>query len=158
MQKKLAMVRFIALLALIVLFIVITACGADDTQQETEQKPADMQQDKNNGETTSVSEAPYSFIEFDLEADFENIKDAVEVEYEFVPDRVEASYNDKNQGIRLSNDEALHELDDHFAQFDFDENSSKEEVLAAVRKAFNIPEDALLDLDITFATGTEKEY
>lgn len=126
------------------------ATEEQDLADEAEEPPAD---------NTANTNHPYSFTHFDLDVDMENDLDLIEVEYEQEPDETEASYEDRNQDINLSGDEAMAELDKIFSTFDFDETSSKEEVLEAVRTAFNVPEDAKrIEVELTFLDGTEVEF
>ncbi|WP_067724737.1 YusW family protein [Oceanobacillus damuensis] len=111
-----------------------------------------------NGDNGTL-EADYPFVSFDLEADFEGTEDAVDVDYEMDGENTEASYVDKLQGIQLSGNDAMEELDSIFSSFAFDKDSSEEEVMNAVVDAFNIPQDAdKVELEIEFMGGTEREY
>src|SRR5690606_849764 len=96
--------------------------------------------DSANNITPTGNDHPYPFIQFDLDVDAEDDVDIIEVEYEKEPDETEASYYDRNQDFSLSGNEAMDKLDAIFKSFDFDESSSKEEVLDAVRTGFNIPD------------------
>lgn len=164
MKKKLWMVTAILFTAL-----VMAACGTDD--EEVTNPPLNNGTDTENNDTNdnnagntdntanTADESPYVFTSFDLEADVEGTKDAVDVDYEVEQNRTEASYHDKIQGIQLTGDEAMQELDRIFSSLDFDENTPDEEVINAVYEAFNLPEDAQhFELDIDFKNGTEKEY
>lgn|SRR5699024_743328 len=159
---------------MIVMMLIVAACGNNDEvtnppenstaeQQQQETQTNDDSQDGDatpNDETNTDSraEAPYAFIEFDLEVDLDDKKDAIEVEYEYETNETEASYDDYEQDIHLSGKEAIEKLDEIFSSFTFTEDTANEEVLNTVIEAFDIPEDATIDLDIEFPNGTEKEY
>ncbi|HEX6595035.1 MAG TPA: YusW family protein [Bacillota bacterium] len=155
---------------IIISVFLFVACGNNDGGNDSaENTPStNDQQEVETNETDSITddqtntgagtEAPYSFIEFDLEADYDGTEEALEVEYEYETNEPEASYKNRVQNIRLTGNEALEELDDIFSSFTFNEESPKEEVLSAVIEAFELPKDATIDLDIEFQNGTEKEY
>ncbi|MFC4024645.1 YusW family protein [Oceanobacillus longus] len=125
----------------------------------TDSDGTDTTKENNNNNRNPGNEADYTFTSFDLEADFEGTEDAVDVDYEMDGEKSEASYTDKLQGIQLAGDEAMQELDSIFSTFEFDENTSDEEVLNAVFEAFKIPKDAKnVELEIDYIGGTEKEY
>lgn len=178
--------KFLTLLILIFTALVISACGNggentngnNDTQNTTEtpeesnstdsgnttnegSNSADTGNDSTNesNPTADNTASDYIFRSFDLEADFEGTNDAVEVDYELDDDGTESSYEDKQQGIKLTGEEALNELDSIFSTFEFDKDTPDEDVLNTVFEAFNIPKDAQnVELDIDFNDGTEKEY
>lgn len=117
--------------------------------------------DDTNSETDNSTDlnSKYNFTSFSLEADFENDEDVVDVDFETESDETEASYVNKQQGINLSGNEAMDELDSIFNAFRFDEKTDDEEVLNEVLEAFNIPENATnVKLEIDYVSGTEKEY
>lgn len=148
---------------MIVMMLIVAACGNnDEVTNPPENSTAEQQQQETqtNDETNTDSraEAPYAFIEFDLEVDLDDKKDAIEVEYEYETNETEASYDDYEQDIHLSGKEAIEKLDEIFSSFTFTEDTANEEVLNTVIEAFDIPEDATIDLDIEFPNGTEKEY
>ncbi|SES24921.1 YusW-like protein [Gracilibacillus ureilyticus] len=151
----------------IIFFLLLVACGDnDEVENPPQNNPDDNQQqaEENNNNTTNDTEANtdtgYPFTTFDLEADFQDTNDTLDVDYENEQDdQMEASYQDKSQDIDLNGDAAMEELDSIFSSFDFDENTSDEEILNTVTQAFNIPEEAQnVELDIQFSNGTEKEY
>ena len=178
MKRSLLMLGSIVLLS-----ILLVACGDDDevenppqdttgeenqqtednnteTNEETDTGTTDNTDTGTTGDGTANTETNYNFIKFDLEADYPDTNDALDVDFENEPnENMEASYRDQSQGIDLNGDEAMEELDNIFASFDFDETTANEEVLAAVIEGFNIPEEATnIELEIDFNNGTEKEY
>lgn len=113
----------------------------------------------NHMKITNTPESNYPFTRFELEADIGDTKDAVEVDYEIDTDESEAFYKDKIQGIQLSGDEAMRELNSIFQAFEFDEHTSNEDVLNKVLEAFDIPKEAKnVELEIHYLGETEKEY
>lgn len=163
---------------LIILSLVVAACGdndevtnppqndATDTTEQGTETNQDETTDDNTGDTTEETtdnntdlNSNFNFTSFNLEADIENDDDAVDVDFEVESDGTEASYRNKQQDINLSGDEAMDELDSIFTAFRFDEETPNEEVLSEVLEAFNIPEGTTnVELEIDFASGTEKEY
>lgn len=93
-----------------------------------------------------------------MDADFNNINDTVDVDYEQETEKTEATYKDKEHELDLKGNEAMDKLDNIFSNFDFNKDTSQEEVIKAVQDAFKLPEDAAIDLEITFTDGTNKEY
>src|SRR5699024_486694 len=148
---------------MIVRRLIVAACGNNDAvTNPPENSTAEQQQQEtqktDETNTESTAEAPYAFIEIELEVDFDDTKDAIEVEYEYDTNETEASYDDYEQDIHLSGKEAIEKLDEIFSSFTVTEDTANEEVLNTVIEAFDIPEDATIDLDIEFPNGTEKEY
>jgi predicted small lipoprotein YifL len=149
------------------LLLLLAACGDNDEVKNPPQNTTEenqQQTDESNTNTTDDTGADtntaYGFTSFDLDADYNETNDALDVDYENEKnDKMEASYLDKAQDINLNGDAAMDELDGIFSSFTFDENTSDEEVLSTVARAFNIPEDAqTIELEIQFGSGTEKEY
>lgn len=130
--------------------------AADDNRKETN--------DEVNTQTDTTTEGKrnyqYSFEKFELDVDYDDMDDAIEVEFDNEPnDELEASYEDRTKDIRLHGEEAMSELDSIFSSFNFDENTSEDEVLDAVVEAFDIRDDARkIELEIEYGTGVEKEY
>ncbi|MFC5735471.1 YusW family protein [Cytobacillus gottheilii] len=148
---------------LLVLSIVLAACGDNDEVENPPENAAESNQqqtEENNTANESTDNTGYNFTHFDLDADYQDHNDALDVDYENeTNDQMEASYRDQSQDIDLNGDAAMEELDSMFSSFNFDENTPDEEVLTTVSEAFSIPEDAQnIELEIQFSGGAEKEY
>ncbi|WP_194287387.1 YusW family protein [Gracilibacillus oryzae] len=159
--------RLLWLGSLIILSVLLVACGDNDEVENPPQNATNDEQQQTNDNNTSPNEdtnantdTGYGFTKFDLDADYTDTNDALEVDYDNEQDdNMEASYRDQSQDIDLAGDAAIEELDSIFTSFEFDENTSDEEVLNAVTEAFSIPSDAQnIELEIEFDSGTEKEY
>lgn len=163
------------------LSLLLVACGDKDEVENPPENANDGQEQQTDNNNTDVddnaatddgtdtdtpnntsanTDTSYGFKKFELDADYPDANDALDVDFENeTNENMEASYRDQSQGIDLNGDEAIKELDPIFSGFDFDENTPDDEVLDAVIKAFNIPEEATdIELEIDFSNGTEKEY
>ncbi|RLL42656.1 hypothetical protein D8M04_13950 [Oceanobacillus piezotolerans] len=153
--------------SMMILSLVLVACGDNDevenppqNKSSENQQQADGDNTNTNTNTDTTTNSDYGFKKFELDADYQDNNDALDVDFENEQnDKMEASYRDKSQDIDLNDDAAMEELDKIFSSFNFDENTSDEEVLDSVAEAFNIPEDAQnMELEIEFSNGTEKAY
>jgi len=157
------MSRSVLWMSMLILTLLFSACAQDD---QVENPPNSDEGDQTNSQTENESPSnqnddetsPYIFVEFDLDADFDGIDDTVEAEFEFDKNDIEASYENKVEDTHLLGDEALDYLDPIFSSFTFDENTSEREVLDIVIEAFNLPNDAVIDLEIEFKNGEERQY
>src|SRR5699024_832890 len=118
---------------MIVMMLIVAACGNnDEVTNPPENSTAEQQQQETQTtdptNTASRSAAPYALIEFDLEVDFDDNKDALEVEYEYETNETAASYDDYEQDIPLSGKEAIETLGEIFSSFTFTEDTANEEV------------------------------
>ncbi len=118
----------------------------------------------NNGSTTgnntvtNANNNSFDFTHFSLDVDYSEAQD-FDVEYENEQSGVEASYEDNVNNEQLYGNDAYDRLESVFQSFKFDKNTSDDEVISEVLKAFNLPEDyQKFDLEVRFADGTEKEY
>lgn len=150
-------------ISIVTVILLFSACAQDDQVEnppERSEEPSTNEQTENNEDTytTSIEEPPYIFVDFDLDAEFDGIDDTFEVEYEYEVNEIEASYKDRSQNMTLLGDEALQYLDPIFSSLTFDENTDETEVLDTIIEAFNLPNDAIIDLEIEFKNGEEREY
>lgn len=147
---------------LVTITLLFSACAEDDDVQNppANNEGSNTTETNNNAQTNSnaTEEAPYIFVDFDLDADFDGIDDTIEVEYEYEMNDIEASYKNRVQDINLSGDEALRYLDTIFSSLTFDENTPEGEVLDIIIEAFDLPYDAVIDLEIEFKNGPERQY
>ena len=111
-----------------------------------------------NNTVTNANNDSFDFTHFSLDVDYSEAQD-FDVEYENEQSGVEASYEDNVNNEQLYGNDAYDRLESVFQSFKFDKNTSDDEVISEVLKAFNLPEDyQKFDLEIRFADGTEKEY
>ena len=172
-------------LAIPLSLLLLAACGGNDKDEVTntpENAPTEGTTDNNgtadngtannntNGEgatnndmatgNNAVTNAnnDFDFTEFSLDVDYSATKE-FEVEYENDQSGVEASYKDDINNERLYGNDAYGKIESMFKSFKFDKNTSDDEVISEVLKAFNLPEDyQQFELEVRFADGTEKEY
>ena len=174
-------------LAIPLSLLLLAACGNDNNDEVTntpENAPTEGTTDNNgttnndttnnnnnnanndmNGEgatngnnTVTNANNSFDFTEFSLDVDYSATQD-FEVEYENDESGVEASYKDDVNNEKLYGNDAYGKIESMFKSFTFDKNTSEDEVISEVLKAFNVPEDyQQFDLEVRFADGTEKEY
>jgi len=111
-----------------------------------------------NNTVTNANNNSFDFTHFSLDVDYSATQE-FDVEYENEQSGVEASYEDDVNNERHYGNEAYNRMESAFQSFKFDKNTSDDEVISEVLKAFNLPEDyQKFDLEVRFADGTEKEY
>ncbi|PAV29694.1 hypothetical protein CIL05_09990 [Virgibacillus profundi] len=136
-----------------------TNTETNDNNNDDNNTENDNDNDNDDNTSDSNGNTAYAFTGFSLEADFDDTNDTLDVDYDHETNETEASYEDKTQNINLQGDAAMEELDKIFSNFDFDESTADEDVLAAVSEAFSIPDDAKnVELEVDFSNGTEKVY
>jgi|SRR5690625_279007 len=146
------MLRIFSLLSFIIIMpLLFSACAENDAVENPPENNADHM-------SHTATDAPYSFVHFNLDADFDGIDNTVEAEYKFEDEDIRASYKDKSQNIDVYGDEALQHLDRMFSTLTFDKHTEEDEVLDTVIDTFNLPNDAKIVLDVIFEDGTEREY
>ncbi|KIL43799.1 YusW family protein [Jeotgalibacillus soli] len=150
------------LAALIAASIVLTAaCGNDDTVTETESAPDTANQDSEavGTPTNSASDnTAVSYLEFDLDVDYEGDNNDVDVSYES-EENIEASYEDEREGINLTGNDAYSELEPILTGFDFTADTPDDEVVQVVMDAFSLEENyQSFELEVKYPDGTEKVY
>ncbi|MGD7044192.1 YusW family protein [Jeotgalibacillus proteolyticus] len=137
--------------------ILISACAQED---ETVEEPADAPSVEENeaAESESQDEVPtISYLEFDLEVDYEGTENDLEVSYN-ADENVEAVYEDQRNALTLAGDDAYQEIEPVLSELDFTDQTSDEEIVQAVIEGFEVEEGyQSIEIEITFEDGTEKE-
>ena len=159
-MKKLSLI-----LCMCVLTIFAAGCNNNDDAQNNNQANDNQTTENDNMNNTATdnnnmatNESPYSFREFDLEVKYDNNKE-YEASYENDNEGVEASIEDDLKNEKVKGNDAVDRLDPIFKKLDIDANTSEADVLSKVVSAFGLDENyQVIDLDITFNDGTEKEY
>lgn len=157
--------------AFLIIATLLIGCSDNDDAQDAdtanppqETEDADTEKDSNNNTSkseekdTSVVEAPYSFIDFEVEVDIDGVSDAFEADYEAERTKVDASYEDKAEDIKLKDEEAMEKLEPILDGFTFDESSSEDEILNEILDGFSIDNYDKIEIDITFKDGTEIDF
>lgn len=119
-----------------------------DTNTDSEESRDDVEE---------VVEAPYPFLEFEIEVDIDGVNDAFEAEYEVKRNTIDASYTDKSDDVDIKNEEAMEKLEPILDTFTFDENSSEDEIFEQVIEGFSIEDYDELEIEITFKDTTKIE-
>lgn len=99
------------------------------------------------------------FTSFDLDIDYADNKE-FDVDYENDTDGMEAELKDTVKGNEhLQGDVAFNRISPVFENFDFDKNSSDDDVISQVLKGFDLDDNFIeFELEISYEDGTKKEY
>ncbi|WP_053360716.1 YusW family protein [Bacillus sp. FJAT-27251] len=152
----------------------LAACGANNDANDTPAPPQDnnnaTQQENNNNNqqgnnntsqqenANQNSETTFSFTNFDLDVDYGN-QESYEVDYELEKEETETKLEDDRNNIQLEGQEAFDQLRPQLEKLTFDQNTSDDEVVSEVLKAFSLGDDYQeFELEVKFNDGTEKEY
>ncbi|WP_052948860.1 YusW family protein [Mesobacillus campisalis] len=151
----------------------LAACGANNDTNDTPAPPQDnnnaTQQENNNnnnqGNNASQQEnasqnaqTTFNFTDFDLDVDYGS-QESYEVDYEHEKEETETKLEDDRNNIQLEGQEAFDQLRPQLEKLTFDQNTSDDEVISEVLKAFSLGDDYKeFELEVKFNDGTEKEY
>lgn len=135
---------------------LLAACNTDEETVTDTSGQADTNQEEEGN--TDSSDPTISFLEFDMDADYEGNENDFEVSYDN-DENIEASYEDQRNKMTLSGDDAYDEIEPILSNLDITADTPDEEVIQTVIDSFKV-EDGYqkLEIDITFEDGTEKEY
>lgn len=100
------------------------------------------------------SGAGYGFTQFDLEIDIDN-QDAIDAEYHVSPQKFEAEYENKLNGIKLKDNEAMIELDKFFLDIRITKDTPEQEIIDKILKWFQFDAYTKFDLEVDFDDGTK---
>ncbi|MFD6441804.1 YusW family protein [Peribacillus sp. NPDC060186] len=141
--------------------LVLAGCGEDND----EVKNPPVEENKNQAETNSETgtdnneKLPFTFKDFQLEVDYAGNDNEYEAEYDAMGAQTEASIDDQLNKHEVHGDEAMEELTPILEKLTFTKDSSDDEVIQDVTKAFNLKDDyEEFDLEVTYDDGTKKEY
>src|SRR5690625_3247618 len=127
--------------------LILVACAPNKTVY---QLPDGYQNFSQQLSTAWHHEGPYTFVRFDLDADFNGIDNTLEVEYSHKGEQVQALYKDKINKVFYAGDLALKELHPILSGLTFTEFSADQAVIEQVIRHFGLPEDASLHLKIEY--------
>ncbi|WP_404404235.1 YusW family protein [Jeotgalibacillus malaysiensis] len=143
------------------LSLLLAACGEED---ETVQDPApaedaEQTEDQPAPEEENQEDTGISFLEFDMDADYEGNDNDFEISYDSEGSQVEASYENERDMLTMSGDDAFQEIQPVLSEFDFTTETPDDEVIDRVIEGFEVEEGfQSIEIEIKFEDGTEKEY
>ncbi|MFC9599889.1 YusW family protein [Peribacillus butanolivorans] len=141
--------------------LVMAGCGEDNDEVKNPPVEENENQAETNSETGTDNnkKLPFTFKDFQLEVDYAGNDNEYEAEYDAMGAQTEASIDDQLNKHEVHSDEAMEELTPILEKLTFTKDSSDEEVIQDVAKAFNLKDDfEEFDLEVTYDDGTKKEY
>ncbi len=117
-----------------------------------------VEEDGSRENVEEIAEAPYPFLEFEVEVDIDGVNDAFEVEYEVKRNKTKASYDDKTEDVYLKDDEAMKKIEPIFDTFTFDEDSLEDDIYEQIIEGFSIDNYDEIEIEIRFKDMTEIEF
>ncbi|MEK4536943.1 YusW family protein [Peribacillus sp. FSL K6-1552] len=141
--------------------LVMAGCGEDNDEVKNPPVEENENQAETNSETgtDNIKKLPFTFKDFQLEVDYAGNDNEYEAEYDAMGVQTEASIDDQLNKHEVHSDEAMEELTPILEKLTFTKDSSDDEVIQDVTKAFNLKDDyEEFDLEVTYDDGTKKEY
>ncbi|MFF2286789.1 YusW family protein [Peribacillus butanolivorans] len=141
--------------------LVMAGCGEDNDEVKNPPVEENENQAETNTETGTYNnkKLPFTFKDFQLEVDYTGNDNEYEAEYDAMGAQTEASIDDQLNKHEVHSDEAMEELTPILEKLTFTKDSSDDEVIQDVTKAFNLKDDyEEFDLEVTYDDGTKKEY
>ncbi|MFD4818064.1 YusW family protein [Peribacillus butanolivorans] len=141
--------------------LVMAGCGEDNDEVKNPPVEENENQAETNSETGTDNnkKLPFTFMDFQLEVDYAGNDNEYEAEYDAMGAQTEASIDDQLNKHEVHSDEAMEELTPILEKLTFTKDSSDDEVIQDVTKAFNLNDDfEEFDLEVTYDDGTKKEY
>ncbi|KQU25241.1 hypothetical protein ASG65_16070 [Bacillus sp. Leaf13] len=141
--------------------LVMAGCGEDNDEVKNPPVEENENQAVTNSETGTDNnkKLPFTFKDFQLEVDYAGNDNEYEAEYDAMGVQTEASIDDQLNKHEVHSEEAMEELTPILEKLTFTKDSSDDEVIQDVTKAFNLKDDyEEFDLEVTYDDGTKKEY
>ncbi|MFD4928828.1 YusW family protein [Peribacillus butanolivorans] len=141
--------------------LVMAGCGEDNDEVKNPPVEENENQAETNSETGTDNnkKLPFIFKDFQLEVDYAGNDNEYEAEYDAMGVQTEASIDDQLNKHEVHSEEAMEELTPILEKLTFTKDSSDDEVIQDVTKAFNLKDDyEEFDLEVTYDDGTKKEY
>ncbi|MET3320240.1 UNVERIFIED_ORG: hypothetical protein ABIC97_003340 [Peribacillus simplex] len=139
----------------------MAGCGEENDEVKNPPVEENENQAETNSETGTVNnkKLPFTFKDFQLEVDYAGNDNKYEAEYNAMGAQTEASIDDQLNKHEVHSEEAMEELTPILEKLTFTKDSSDDEVIQDVTKAFNLKDDfEEFDLEVTYDDGTKKEY
>ncbi|WP_274310338.1 YusW family protein [Solibacillus daqui] len=140
---------------LIVVSTLLVACG---NKEKANNVPDNAAVEQNSINTTAPADAPFNFTHFELEIEYD--KDiSYDVSYEKEKNGIEVKIEDELNKKMIQGNEAMDTLLPIFKSFTFDATTDSDVVIDEVLQKFGQPNNfKTVEIEITFADGTKKEY
>ena len=153
--------------------LVLAGCGDDDevknppvekNENQSQTTPETGTEENENQsqtapETGSEENLPFAFKAFKLEVDHKGDDNDYEAEYDAMGAQTEASIEDELNKHEVRGDEAMEELTPILEKLKFTQDSTDDEVIQEVSKAFDVKDDYQeFELEVTFNDGKTKVY
>lgn len=173
------MKRMILFLGMLVLSLVLVACGGNDdadnqsdnmgednTAEESEQEADDstVEDDTESDNDTADSDDMKSkmdeldYVDFELEVDYSQDKE-YEAEIEQKNGNVKADLEDEINGEDLNGQEAFDKVYPLVEQLTIDKDTEKEDAISEVLDVFELEDNyTKFELEITFSDGVKMEF
>lgn len=173
------MKRMILFLGMLVLSLVLVACGGNDdadnqsdnmgednTAEESEQEADDsaVEDDTESDSDTADSDDMKSkmdeldYVDFELEVDYGQDKE-YEAEIEQKNGNVKADLEDEINGEDLNGQEAFDKVYPLVEQLTIDKDTEKEDAISEVLDVFELEDNyTKFELEITFSDGVKMEF
>ncbi len=176
------MKRMLLLLGMLMLTLALVACGQnndDDNANQDNGAVTNPEPDKddnttgqtdnentNNGTTTDATAQDdmkqkmddLEYTKFGIDVDYNNNKD-YDAEIELDNNLIEAELEDDLNGVNIEGEEAFNKIYPNVKKLKIDQSTPKEDVIAEVMKAFDLPADYIkLEVEVKFKDGTKMEY
>ncbi|WP_453995629.1 YusW family protein [Bacillus nitroreducens] len=154
------MKKLVQFTSILVILVFMAGCNNDDENVEDVPEDVPVEENKTNTQDDSnqTTESAFQFTHFDLDVEYPENKE-YDVDYENETDGMEAEIRNDLDNNHVKGDQAFEILRPIFEEFDFDKNTSDEDVVSAVTNAFNLDKDfQKFELEVKFLDGTEKEY
>lgn len=173
------MKRMILFLGMLVLSLVLVACGGNDdadnqsdnmgednTAEESEQEADDstVEDDTESDNDTADSDDMKSkmdeldYVDFELEVDYGQDKE-YEAEIEQKNGNVKADLEDEINGEDLNGQEAFDKVYPLVEQLTIDKDTEKEDAISEVLDVFDLEDNyTKFELEITFSDGVKMEF
>lgn|SRR5690625_224651 len=173
------MKRMILFLGMLVLSLVLVACGGNDdadnqsdnmgednTAEESEQEADDSaveddtESDSDTADSDDMNEKmdELDYVDFELEVDYGQDKE-YEAEIEQKNGNVKADLEDEINGEDLNGQEAFDKVYPLVEQLTIDKDTEKEDAISEVLDVFDLEDNyTKFELEITFSDGVKMEF
>ncbi|MFX3673562.1 MAG: YusW family protein [Paenisporosarcina sp.] len=146
--------------------LILGACSVDNDADENSTKDEtnnntnnDLEYTKHGQDPNATPGATFGFTHFDLKVDFTSPDDQLKVLYRNKMNATDVEYSNGATGEQRKGSEAFALIQPMLENVSIDENTSEDEVIQKIIKAFDINNDyTSIDATFTFLNGDKKEY